>query len=604
MKQIVLLSFWVIGLLSSLASAQQTLSRDGIDYELFDDGTATVTRIHYTRLYNNGEIEVPSVIEDYYQVTAFGAGLPVFDVDWFGLGGVDDEEWYKDDYFLETNTSKLKSMTLPETLTKIGKFAFAGCNSLTSIYIPGEVNFVDSCAFVGCNKLEQVHTADIRKWKEINFAGGVFGCTSNPLYYAHQLYENGEKITELSLNFVWYNNIGDYAFSGWDGSKVDLNNGVVQIGKGAFENCKNLESVSIYSWQADSIGESCFYDCERLKRVELPQVVKRIGRYAFQGCSSLGSIELPSSVEMIEEGAFWLCKSLANVNIPPKVTRIEPMTFGYCGIKSLSIPDGVKQIGPCAFYKCDSLLSVKIPGSVSMIERGALNSCSSLQSVIIEDSDTELDYSDEILGLNFSGPLLLENCPVERIYIGRNITAAFQPSLCNLPKLRTIVFGDSVTEILPEMFCQDSAIEEITFGSKVKTIGENAFAESRSINTVCCNSAIPADTPLSAFSTDAYRKATLIVPDGSRTAYESHPTWSNFMTIRELNGSTAVEDLRRGEEITVRTEPNAIVVSGAENVRIINATGSEVYRGASGIFRLHAGIYVVIADGERYKVRV
>lgn len=604
MKQIVLLSFWVIGLLSSLASAQQTLSRDGIDYELFDDGTATVTRIHYTRLYNNGEIEVPSVIEDYYQVTAFGAGSPVFDVDWLGLGGIDDEEWYRDDYFLETNTSKLKSITLPETLTKIGKFAFAGCNSLTSIYIPSEVNFVDSCAFVGCNKLEQVHTADIRKWKEINFAGDSWDCPSNPLNYAHQLYENGTKITELKLDFTWYNNVGDYAFCGWDGTKVDLNVGVVQIGKGAFSKCKNLESVSIYSWQADSIGEFCFYNCERLKRVELPQVVKRIGRLAFQGCESLDSIELPGSIEVIDDGAFWLCKSLANVNIPPKVTRIEPMTFGYCGIKSLSIPDGVKQIGPCAFYKCDSLLSVKIPGSVSVIERGALNSCSSLQSVIIEDSDTELDYSDETLGFIFSGPLLLEYCPVERMYIGRNITAAFQPSLCNLPKLRTIVFGDSVTEILPEMFCQDSAIEEITFGSKVKTIGENAFAESRSVNTVCCNSAIPADAPLSAFSTEAYRKATLIVPDGSRTAYESHPTWSNFMTIRELNGSTAVEDLRGGEEITVRTEPNAIVVSGAENVRIINATGSEVYRGASGIFRLHAGIYVVIADGERYKVRV
>lgn len=304
MKQIVLLSFWVIGLLSSLASAQQTLSRDGIDYELFDDGTATITRIHYGWPYNV-EIEVPSVIDDYYQVTTFGSGSPVFDVDWFGYGGSDDEEWYKNHEFLENNTSKLKSLTLPETLTKIGKFAFACCNSLTSIYIPDEVNFVDSCAFIGCNKLVEVHTTDIRKWKEINFAGNGIDCTSNPLNYAHQLYENGEKITELCLNFAWYNNIGDYAFCGWDGSKVDLNNGVVQIGKGAFNNCNNLESVCIYSWQADSIGAFCFNDCSRLKVVELPQVVKKIGRHAFQSCKSLDSFQFPNTVEILEEGAFF-----------------------------------------------------------------------------------------------------------------------------------------------------------------------------------------------------------------------------------------------------------------------------------------------------------
>lgn len=228
-----------------------------------------------------------------------------------------------------------------------------------------------------------------------------------------------------------------------------------------------------------------------------------------------------------------------------------------------------------------------------------------MQSVIFEESKATINYHNNYEWRVFGDTLLFGlNSPVERMYFGRNITAAFQPSLCNLPNLQTIIFGDSVTEILPEMFCQDAAIEEITIGLNVKTIGESAFADSRSVNTVCCNSTIPADAPLSAFSTDAYRKATLIVPDGSRALYEAHPTWSNFITIRESNGSTAIKALREDEKISVRTETNTIVISGAKSVRIINTMGAEVYCGTSRTVMLPAGIYVVIADGEKYKVRV
>ena len=72
----------------------------------------------------------------------------------------------------------------------------------------------------------------------------------------------------------------------------------------------------------EEIGELCFYYCEKLKAITLPDTLKSIGRGAFAHCSSLISITIPKSVEYIEIGAFDNC---------PKLTI-------YCEAKSK--PDG------------------------------------------------------------------------------------------------------------------------------------------------------------------------------------------------------------------------------------------------------------------------
>ncbi len=610
MRNLVSLLCLTLCLWSSLtSSAQQSFSLDGIDYLLYDNGSATVTRIYRDSYYKTTVI-VPSIIDDKYSVTTFGAGSPVFGMDWFegGYVGDDNPKWYEDPYFLEFNVSNLKAIKLPESLTEIGKLAFWGCNGLSSIEIPGSVCLVDSCAFDGCNSLKEVHTPDVKKWQEINYARAE----DNPLWSAHQLYENGEKVTELTLYHTWLNNIGDYAFAGWDGTEANFIRGVQQIGKGAFQDCRNLESVCIESWFADSIGALCFDCCTNLKNVELPRELKKVGYLAFQECISLKSIKLPYYVEVIGHGAFWMCDSLEEVNIPSNVTEIEQCAFGYSGIKSINIPNGVKRIGELAFWGCDSLSTVSIPSSVDIIERAAFGWWDSrpylgkLKSVTFEDTDSKLIYDKDICTMVLFGPSLLfgPNNIIEEMYIGRDLDEAIKESMCNLPKLKTLEFGDYVTEILPDMFSQDAAIEDITIGGNVKSIGENVFAGSDVVKTVQVHSEVPVDAPLSSFSTNAYRNATLYVPDGSLSLYANHPTWSNFTDIREYNGTTSVDVLESESVPTIIAKSNAIVVSGAERVQVFNMSGVEVYCGPSGTIELAPGIYVVIADGVKQKIRI
>ena len=154
--------------------------------------------------------------------------------------------------------TSLASVTIPDSVTSIGDSAFNGCTSLASVTIPDSVTSIGDSAFRDCTSLASVNITDIAKWCEIKF-----GYEANPLYYAGNLYLNGELITELIIP-----------------------NGVTSIGHYAFEGCESLTSVTI------------------------PDGVTSIGHYAFSGCTSLTSVTIPDSVTSIGDFAFYRCTSL------------------------------------------------------------------------------------------------------------------------------------------------------------------------------------------------------------------------------------------------------------------------------------------------------
>ena len=228
--------------------------------------------------------------------------------------------------------SGLTSITIPNSVTSIGERAFYNCSGLMSVTIPNSITSIGETAFYGCSGLKSVNIFDLAAWCNISFSSFY----SNPLYYAHHLFLNGEEIKDLVIpNSV--TSIGSYAFYGCSGlTSVTIPNSVTSIGEKTFYGCSGLTSVTIPN-SVTSIGSSAFYNCSGLTSVTIPNSVTSIAESAFHNCKKLSSVVLPNELKLIKANTFIGCTSLSSITIPEKVEVIYQSAFSGCGLTEVKV---------------------------------------------------------------------------------------------------------------------------------------------------------------------------------------------------------------------------------------------------------------------------
>ena len=332
--------------------------------------------------------------------------------------------------------SSLKKVTI--TGGNIGSCAFYGCTSLTEVTIPSSVTSIDYYAFEGCRGLTAVHITDISAWYKISFSS----YSSNPLYYAKNLYVNGELLTNLVIP-----------------------NDVIEIKEYAFYNCESLKSVEIPS-SVTGVGNYAFSGCTGLTEVTIPSSVTGVGDYAFSGCTGLTSATIPSSVTGVGNSAFSGCTGLTSVTIPRSVTSIGSGAFSGCtGLTSVTIPSSVKSIGDSAFYGCTGLTSVTIPSSVTSIGIGAFGGCTGLSEITLPFVGQSADGTGNThFGYIFGANYCSEN-------------SSYVPSSLKKVTITGGKIGDSA-------FYGCTGLTEVTIPSSVTSIGYYAFEGCTGLKTV------------------------------------------------------------------------------------------------------------------------
>ena len=149
----------------------------------------------------------------------------------------------------------------------------------------------------------------------------------------------------------------------------------------------------------------------------------------------------------------------------------------------------VTSIGSSVFCGCSSLTAINIPESVTSIGSGTFWECSSLKEVIIEDGNTTLSLGCNEYDSELTGQGLFYDCPLERVYLGRNLSyntethCGYSP-FYNRRKLTSVTIGDNVTSIGALAFYQCSSLTYIAIGESVTSIGEDAFRECSSLASI------------------------------------------------------------------------------------------------------------------------
>ena len=175
--------------------------------------------------------------------------------------------------------------------------------------------------------------------------------------------------------------IGNGAFK-WNSTVqyVGIPDTVNIIGESAFESCDKLKKVLLPN-NLRKIEKNAFYHCP-FEEIDLPNNLEEISYMAFTGCDKLKSIIIPESVKKLDTAVFYDCKSMRSVEILCKITDISWDLFRGCkSLTEIHLPETITSIGPNAFRNCQSLQSIYIPESVESIKQGAFSKCDQLRNV-------------------------------------------------------------------------------------------------------------------------------------------------------------------------------------------------------------------------------
>lgn len=297
--------------------------------------------------------------------------------------------------------SNPQEIIIPEShdgiiINEIEKDAFRGCETVKKVSIPSTIEIINKGAFWGCDYLEEMYY-DAASCKD-------FDEKDNTALFA------GEKSPSLSLyigphvkripNYAFELNAPtkDFYFSSYKGGQGSLITSVVfdensiceEIGDKAFGYNTKLKKIVLPD-SIKRIGSGAFIECEILQSVTLPKALESMGDEVFYDCYLLNDIVLPDTLTEIPASAFYQCDALSNIIIPKGITAIGDRAFYLCeGFTSIIIPENVQSLGKESFRECNHLKSVNINAPITEIPQGCFVFCENLTSINIPNTVTQI----------------------------------------------------------------------------------------------------------------------------------------------------------------------------------------------------------------------
>ena len=224
----------------------------------------------------------------------------------FGTGAISNYEdgkqpWAK--YF-----EKIKTVSLGETISSVGKNAFSGATNLESVIIDQNVTKI------GENALPAGSTI-------YGYAGSAAETYSTENNFTFHAIDG-----KCGESAVWW---------------FDSETGTLTIaGGGTIKTYEYTSDIPWYDFREKiisltiaegitSISDYCFFYCDSLENATLPDTLVSIGNSSFSECSALEEITFPESLASIGENAFSYCSALKKITVQNPETAFSEKAIGY-----------------------------------------------------------------------------------------------------------------------------------------------------------------------------------------------------------------------------------------------------------------------------------
>ena len=288
---------------------------------------------------------------------------------------------------------------------------------------------------------------------------------------------------------------------------------VTRIVNYTFSNCTGIKEITIPN-SVTTVGENAFLNCTGITEITIPNSVTNIGHYAFNGCTalkkisfedgestlSLGCKSFSSYSSYLGQGLFYDCPLEVlylgrNLSYNSHQNHGYSPFYGKTTLTDVTIGNNVTVIGECAFLDCTELIDIRIPNNVKTIENSAFANCTGITEITIPNSVTEIKY-DVFNGCTAlkdftiedgdcalfvgckSGTIrdgLLYDCPLETLYLGRDLSHDYYSPFYNKTTLKNVTIGNRVTSIGNNAFYNCNSLTNIELPNSITKIGYGSF---------------------------------------------------------------------------------------------------------------------------------
>ena len=339
--------------------------------------------------------------------------------------------------------TSLSSITIPETIEKVGDGAFEGCTGLTSATLSKKMTAIADNTFYGCTSLSSIAIPD-----EIETIGvrAFARCTS---------------LNSISLpkNLT---SIKDRAFEGSGLSGfVTIPEGVTSIGSYAFSHCNSLLSP-LLPFTLTTIGSYAFYECDNLGYAIVPYSVKTIGDYAFAGSTKLVYLQ-------IDEDTFKNSPDTIIKSCPNAVT-----IYNQYAVKDEVVTDGGLEFKVTNASKNGN-------GTVTLTK-----AVSPASSVVIPKYVKIKDCTYKVTKI--ADKAFYQNTTITSVYIQENVATIGKSAFLGCANLTKVSGGKSITTIGDQAFAACPMLNTfIITSSSLKKIGTFAFSKDVALTEIYIN---------------------------------------------------------------------------------------------------------------------
>ncbi len=444
-----------------------------------------------------------------------------------------------EDGVLQSFNINLKSISLPEGITAIGKSCFFDKKGIVNITFPKTLREIRANAFLNCVSLEEVNiqSGDIIlddkafrgccNLKRVNITGDAVWDKEKPTTFLQRIRDQILGDFYISGNIlVRYMGeeeqivipdevkiIGERCFFGNERLKVvTCPEDLVEIREQAFMGCVTLQNVNL-SDKLKRVEREAFAECKKLLKCSLPETLEYIGEYAFRRCFTLPPFNPWPENASISPYAFYKTGQLEKVwckqekstetadeaaaeqsdlrTDAPLAERIHIAPYAFvkaAGIKTLKLTK-VKSIGKYAFAACEDLEEIDIDAPDCVVEKGAFSGCPKLKKVCLhikEMGTGVFSYCRELFEARLSGISVLpaetfSGCTHLKGFEAHELTSMEDRCFDECIDLDHFDFGQ-ITSIGARAFERCDSLTKVTLGST--KCGYHAFADCASLEEI------------------------------------------------------------------------------------------------------------------------